>query len=332
MAAARSTKGANKYEFMSWTGQYQMMYDASSNLYLSNNYGASFVQSAPTPNGVGTFGHYMSANGQVVILTDTSGNVFTSNNYGAPFSTATGVPAYTTASTVAICGSLNYDYTHAINYYGTTQSNVYTSSPYAMAQYSYMLDGTDSGLVLGSNVSISSSTATITPLGISSKYLVCTGGGNSGCQLPIASLAIPSTGFSINLNFASNATPNWRRIFDFWNSTSSYLYGAIYNNNFIIGVENSDYTSFYTGLNMNTNVWYNVTLVFTPSGGNASVDLYVNKSKVVSAFTTVWPAATYSNSYIAQADYGAGYGFTGSVYKFQFFNSILTAAQIAAIY
>jgi len=238
----------------------------------------------------------------------TSFDYLTSSSYIDPFSYYSYLLSSYSISGYTYTGIVNAFSTNAIVCKSVTISGILPPTP----TYNYYLNGTDTaGLTLGSETTYSSTPDYITPFGISSYYLVCSGSNGiptgKGLSLTgITPLSLPNNGFTINFTFKTGeASYNPKRLFEFYNSTSSYFFVGLYSGYLMLGIDNNIVPQVY-GTLINDNVWRNVTVVVKPSDTSGSnIDLYINKDLVTSNLSMLsYPSLSYSNVYICQSDGG----------------------------
>ena len=201
----------------------------------------------------------------------------------------------------------------------------------------YWFNGTtDNNVVWGTKVSWTGQTKYITPIGVTTKCLLAQGWGwpETGAGLSTLSpITLLSRGYSFSFFFYSSDVGSSRWIITLYDA-------ANFNNNLILymhsgklalRVNGTDYFNLYDTL-INDNVWRHITYVVKPSTGSATVDIYVNKTIVLSNFAIALPNSSFTNTSICQSLTTNQSAFTGYLYKFQYFDHALDATDVSALY
>lgn len=141
--------------------------------------------------------------------------------------------------------------------------------------------------------------------------------------------------FTIEVWLKLNSTANWTRIFDFGNSTTSYMFltpqnGSTSKLRFAITTSGGGGEQQLTGPSaLGTAAWYHIAVTLN---GNTGI-MYVNGAPVATnSAMTLKPASlgTTANNYLGRSQFSADPYLNGVLDEFRIYNVALSANEIAA--
>jgi hypothetical protein len=146
---------------------------------------------------------------------------------------------------------------------------------------------------------------------------------------------INTSGLTIAFWFCSNYSPDYARIFDFSDLVDNSIRAVIFETffRFVITINTANTTISDISGNYNNNIWYHVAITITYSAGTSStVTVYINGLNKSLTTTNTYPnIITRPYCYLAKG-YGVDVQFFGNIDDFRVYNSVLTQANITALY
>jgi hypothetical protein len=202
----------------------------------------------------------------------------------------------------------------------------------------YMFNGTaDSKVVWGDRVSWTGEKKYITPIALQTKALLCDGWGYPSMGATLSTLSpitLPSDGYTFIFFHYSNDTGSSRWIMTLYDSTdfNKHLYFYMNNGKISLKINNTVINDIYSTV-INDGVWRHIVLVFKEdTASTKKFDVYLNKTQVVTDYVVTAPNSTYTTTSLCQALTSAQRAFSGYIYKYEYRNWALSAAEVSTLY